>query len=402
MKEIRIGIIGTGVISQRHMTVWEKIPDVKIVCGADISRKVLDQWGEKYGVTDLYTDFRDLLARDDIDAVDVCVHNNLHVPISIAAMKAGKHVYCEKPMAGSYRDAKLLYDAQKVFNKKLAIQISSIFNMQSRVARDMIARGDLGRIYHARTYGFRRLGRPGADIQFLSPDFFSAEFGGHGPLFDMGVYRISQMLFAMGMPQLDCVFGAAYQEIEIDDKLLGGKPYEVEDFGVGLARFKNGLTMDIVESWAVNIDQLGSNFITGSKGGLKFVNLDAYGGPMANPELAAKQPLDLEFYGIENGMHIDKKLNIPFNQRLDLVVNPQNALFDDNQRHWLAYLNDELTDETRYDTPWIALQTMLVSEGIFLSQQLGRSVTADEIDAMSESNAVRRQNTDWGVIEYDF
>ena len=68
----------------------------------------VSSWGAKYGITDLYTDFRQLLARDDIEAVDVCVHNNLRTPIAVAVMQAGKHCYSEKPMAGSYADARTL------------------------------------------------------------------------------------------------------------------------------------------------------------------------------------------------------------------------------------------------------------------------------------------------------
>ena len=139
MREIRIAIIGTGLISHRHMKVWSQIPGANVIDGCDIDETKLQSWGERYDISDLYTDYRKLLERDDIDAVDVCVHNNLHVPLSIAAMRAGMHCYCEKPMAGSYADAKLLYSAQEVYNRKLAVQISSIFNLQSRMARDMVA-----------------------------------------------------------------------------------------------------------------------------------------------------------------------------------------------------------------------------------------------------------------------
>ena len=72
-----------------------------------------------------YTDYRELLKRDDIDAVDVCLHNNLHVPMALEVLKAGKHCYCEKPTAGSYADAKLLYDFAKTCGKELSIHLES-------------------------------------------------------------------------------------------------------------------------------------------------------------------------------------------------------------------------------------------------------------------------------------
>lgn len=404
MREIRMGIIGAGVISHRHMTTLKQIPQFKVVAVCDIDKKKLDAWGEKYGIPEdcRYTDYKDLLARDDIESVDVCVHNNLHVPLSIAAMKAGKHVYCEKPMAGSYADAKLLYDAQKVYGKKLAIQLSSIMNLQSRMARDMVKNGDLGHVYHARSVGFRRIGRPGLDMKSLSPDFYSGLYAGHGALFDMGVYHIAQLLFIMGIPKLESVYGSVYQEVEIDPRLLGDHTFDVEDLGVGMAKYQGGITLDIIEPWAINIDEIGSTFVAGSKGGLKIINVDAYGGQMANPQNFNSHPEELKFCGFQNGRIIDSDLQVHTNSRREVTADPSMMIFNDNHMHWLAYLSGELTDETRYDTPWLALQTMLVSEGIFLSSQLGRSVTADEIEAMSQSTALRKQETEWGTFEYDF
>ena len=101
MKELRIGIIGTGMISNRHMTIWSHIPGTKVVAGCDIDQAKVRAWGERYGIPeeDLYVDFREMLKRDDLDAIDVCVHNNLHTPVSVAVMKAGFPCYCEKPMA---------------------------------------------------------------------------------------------------------------------------------------------------------------------------------------------------------------------------------------------------------------------------------------------------------------
>ncbi len=176
----------------------------------------------------------------------------------------------------------------------------------------------------------------------------------------------------------------------------------MEDLGVGLAKYEGGLTLDILESWAIHIDQIGPNMIVGSKGGLKIIAPDTYGGQLSNEELFLKNPQELEFFGIDNGRMVDKKMNVLLNHRSEIAANPRMALYNDNQRHWMAYLTGELDNETRYDTPWLALQTALVSEGIFLSQQLGRSLTAEEIDDLSTSTAVRKQETPWGVFEYDF
>jgi hypothetical protein len=79
-----------------------------------------------FSIPNGYNDFKDLLHRDDIDAVDVCAHNNKHAPITIAAFKAGKHVYCEKPIAGSLRDAEQMLQAAEKFDRKLHIQMGTL------------------------------------------------------------------------------------------------------------------------------------------------------------------------------------------------------------------------------------------------------------------------------------
>lgn len=169
-KEIRIAIIGTGMISERHMTVIDNLQrrghKLKVVAAAEIKPERLKAFGEKYGIAEenLYADFREMLKRDDIDEVEVCVHNNLHTSVACAVLKAGFPCYCEKPMAASYADAKILYDTAKKYNQKLAVQISSIYNPQTRIAKRMVENGELGEIYHARSVGHRRHGRPGYDM----------------------------------------------------------------------------------------------------------------------------------------------------------------------------------------------------------------------------------------------
>ncbi len=420
MKELRIAIIGCGMISHRHMTVIENLnkrgQNLKVVAAAEIDKDKLMAWGKQYGLDekDLYVDFREMLKRDDIDEVEVCVHNNLHTSVATAVMAAGFPCYSEKPMAASYADAKILYDAQKKYGQKLAIQISSIYNPQTRIAKEMIADGKLGKIYHARSVGHRRQGRPGYDMPFFSHDFVDPEIGVHGPLFDLGIYHIAQMLYVMGMPELESVYGTTtcdyWRDKRIDDAVNCHAP--VEDLSVAIARFKGGLSMDIYEDWAIHMDEVGTSFIAGSLGGLKFTDVDQTGGPMAVPEGGAivgggaLQLPRLQYLGVdEKGRLFDTKLECAIGDvtgMQELALNPEMEMYNDNQLQWYSYLRGILTDETRIDSPYIAMQTAFLSEGVMLSNELGRSVTADEIKKMSKSVAIRKQKTPFGVIEYDF
>jgi len=386
MKEVRIGIIGTGMVSNQHMQRYKNIPNATVVAACDIDKPKLDAWCSHYGVNNAYTDFREMLKRDDIDAVDVCLHNNLHTPISIAVMKAGKNCYCEKPMAGSYADAKVLYNASKSLGQELSIHLDFLFQPAGRIARQMIDNGQLGKIYHARSVGYRRRMRPGLDIwgqNTFSPDFITSKWAGHGALYDMGVYRISHLLYIMGVPKLERVSGATYSEVDIDPVLLKNRKFEVEELGVGFAKYENGLTLDVLESWAIHMDDFGTGFVVGSKGGIRFCKSG-----------------DLKFMNIMDGRTVETDIRIGENEGIERVINPVLQFNENDQTHWIAYLSGQITE--RIDTAWIALQTMLISEGIFLSGKLNREVTADEIEGLSVSNAVRRQETPFGVLDYEF
>ena len=420
MKEIRIAIIGCGMISHRHMTVIKNLQkrgqNLTVVAAAEIKKDRLEAWGKQYGIPEenLYTDFREMLKRDDIDEVEVCVHNNLHTSVATAVMAAGFPCYSEKPMAASYADAKILYDAQKKYNQKLAIQISSIYNPQTRIAKEMIAEGKLGKVYHARSVGHRRQGRPGYDMPFFSPDFIDPKIGVHGPLFDLGIYHLAQMLYVLGMPELESVYGMQSCDYWTDPRIdkVTGRVAPVEDLGVGLARFKGGLSMDIYEDWAIHMDEIGSSFIAGSNGALKFIDVDSTGGPMAVPEGGGivgggdlQLPRLVWFGTDEKGRLFETKLDCAIDDitgQQELLMNPEIAKFNDNQLQWYSYLRGELDDTTRVDSPYIAMQTAFLSEGVVLSNDLGRSVTADEIRAMSKSIALREQDTPFGTIKYDF
>ena len=400
MKEIRVGFIGTGVISHRHMKNYEKIPYVKVVAICDIDKAKMDAWGERYGIPekDRYTDYRELLARDDIDSVDVCVHNNLHAPLSIAVMKAGKHCFCEKPMAASYRDAKTMYDAwnaiSKPQGKEFGIQISTLYEPQTRLARKMVQAGDLGHVYYVRCLGHRRRGRPGLDMTQLSKDFFSRELAGHGALFDMGIYHIAQMLFILGLPELKSVSGSVYTELAQSQKVLDGREFGVEELGLGFAKFENNLTFDFMESWALMIDEVGSSFIAGSKGGLRFVS-----DPPA-PFGDGRRVPGLKYITRMSERDVDIDLRVSANTGFEHGDDPDLVYYDENHAHWYAFLSGKIP--ARYPTAEIALATAKLSEGIFLSSQLGREIQADEIEGLSVSTAMRRQETPWGVFEYDF
>jgi len=361
---IRIGIIGCGQIAQQHMATYAKIHDAKMVGFADISEEAARKSAEEYGVGFYTTDFRELLARDDIDAIDVCLHNNFHMPATVAALEAGKHTYCEKPMAGSYVDAKTMLDKAASVGKNLHIQLATLYSSETRAAKDLIDAGELGDIYHARSTGFRRRGRPFVD-GYGTPSFVQKRNSAGGALYDMGVYHISQMLYLLGNPKVERITGKTYQKVAMDAKRQETSGYDVEELGMGFVRFEGETTLDIIEAWAINLDSFEGPYLVGSKGG---VRLDPFG-----------------FFHSSGDLDLNSIANLGSARSRWDSVKGDGPLYSNSQRHWVAALQGEIP---LLPTKDIALNTMLISEGIYLSQKLNREVSADEVLQASVSTAV--------------
>ncbi len=363
--KVRVGVIGVGQIGKHHLNNYtQKIPDAEVVAICDIDEPELARVADLYKIPNTYKWFRDLLKRDDIEAVDVCVHNNLHNPITVAALQAGKHVYCEKPMAGAYIDALEMYKTAQACGKNLAIQLNTLFEKPTKAAKALIDEGLLGHIYHARSVGHRRRGRPFVDgygtMKFVQKDICAG-----GALYDMGVYHIAMMLYLLGNPAVERISGKTYQEMDMDEARRQASGYSVEELGMGFARLSGGLTLDIIESWAVNLDSLGGSLIVGSKGG---VRLDPFG----------------YFYSVGD-LDIDSTASMEgFDWRLHSLRQNADA-YDTAQQHWIGALQGRVP---LLPCAELALRTMLISEGIYLSNRLGREVTAEEVETLSVSSKV--------------
>ena len=364
-QKIRVGVIGVGVIGKGHLQGYAGMGGVEVVAIADIDEAELERVAAQHGIPHTYADFRKLLERDDVQAVDVCLHNNLHAPVTIAALKAGKDVYCEKPIAGSYCDGRAMVEAARGLGRKLHIQLASLVDKETRVARQLIDRGKLGRVFHAHSTGYRRRGRPFVDGRF-SADFVRKEVAGGGALFDMGIYHIARMLYLLGQPPVDRISGKIYQETGMDPARREASGYNVEELALGFVRFAGDVTLDIIESWAIHLNSLDGSFVVGSEGGVRF---DPF-----------------SYHTTVEDMDMDATFNLDAaNKRWYRLREDQDA-YDSPQHHWIAALQGRVPILPSAD---LALQTMLISEGIYLSDRLGREVSAREVEDTSRSTALK-------------
>ncbi|MEW6356733.1 MAG: Gfo/Idh/MocA family oxidoreductase [Planctomycetota bacterium] len=363
--KVKLGIIGVGQIGKSHIKRYSEIPDAQIVAVADINEEEAKRVAAANNIPHVFTNFHDLLKMDEIVAVDVCLHNNFHAPITIHALEAGKDVYCEKPMAGAYIDAKQMYDTAKRLKRKLSIQLSTLFAIETKAAKRLIADGHLGKIYYAKSSAYRRRGRPYVD-GYGTSSFVQKKTAAGGALYDMGVYHIAQVLYLLGNPAVEAVSGATHQEIDMyeDRRKKGG--YDVEELGIGLIRLGGGITFFLEESWAIHLGGTDGSKICGSKGGVSLSPL-AYFSAMS--DMSMNSSFDLSA--------ADTRWHSCF---------PETSAYDSPQHHWIAVQQGRVP---LIDTAGIALNTMKISEGIYLSSKKGKEVTGSQIEKASKSTAIK-------------
>ena len=416
IQTVRVGIIGGGMISHRHMQIYKNMNEqaellgfrAEVVAVAEIIPERLKKWGERYGLDEgsLYVDYHDMLKRDDIDTIDVCVHNNLHTPVAIEVMKAGFDCYVEKPAAVTYADAKLMVDAAKKLNRKLHVQVSALMTPQTRVAKDYIKSGKLGTPYLVNLEQCTRRRRPGYDLPEFTTDFLSGKIAGHGPSIDLGIYVIGQILNLFDCPKVQNVNGFCGQFVDYDPQLVTTPDgFGVEDTVDGFVRFETGLGFHFLSTSANNYKDYSMTYILGSKGGLEVMDTDTVGGKLQRPNpnrppMFGGEP-ELRFFGSLDGRDVGIDLECDKNGVMEARKDPRMMLYNDNQCMWLAYKLGILDDNTRYNTPEIALNQLIITDGFFLSNELGRSVTYDEIIANSKSVYLREQEIGGRLYKFD-
>ncbi|MEF2247046.1 Gfo/Idh/MocA family protein [Paenibacillus sp. IITD108] len=272
--KIRLGVVGTGnIFRHAHLEPLLAHPEVEIVALCDINKERAGNMASEHNIPAVYTDYNEMLQKEQLDAVDICTPNLYHSKVAIAALNAGLHVFCEKPDAVSPEEAQKMADAAKESGKVLMTMRNNRFTPNSQYLKALIADGQMGELYTGRCGWIRRRGIPGKGGWFTTK-----ELSGGGPLIDLGVHFIDLTMWLMGNPKPVAVTGATYCKFadnEVADSAhsnFGEKQengiFDVEDLAIGFIRFENGATLQIEFSWASNIGEE-MNFIElrGTKSG---------------------------------------------------------------------------------------------------------------------------------------
>ena len=252
MSVVNVGVIGAGSISDFHLDAYRQHPDARLAAICDLNADRAREKALKYGIPHVYTDYRELLNNPEIDAVSICTWNNTHAEISIAALRAGKHVLVEKPLCRTVEEALEIERAVRETGNILQVGFVRRYDDNARMIKAFLQSGEFGEIYYAKASCIRRNGNPGGW-------FADIERSGGGPLIDIGVHMLDLTLYLMGSPKPVSVYGTTYAEFGPRRRGLGdwGTPdwngyYDVEDLATALIKLDNGATLSLEVSWAAN------------------------------------------------------------------------------------------------------------------------------------------------------
>ncbi|MDI9547221.1 MAG: Gfo/Idh/MocA family oxidoreductase [Chloroflexota bacterium] len=257
---LKVGVIGVGGIVKVHMPGWHASEHAEVVAGSDVAGDVLDTWGRIHGVEKLYTNPADLIADPDIDIIDICTPNMYHTDMAVAALDAGKHVICEKPLAPTPKDIRRMIEARDRSGKLLMTAQHFRFKGSSQAMKRELETGALGDIYHARSWMIRRGWIP------VRPGFVYKKNSGGGPCIDIGVHILDLTLWFMGNPKPVAVSGVAKAPLAKHPgafSMWGGAlvpgDMDVEDFAAAFVRFENGATLVLEVAWLMHHETTGED-----------------------------------------------------------------------------------------------------------------------------------------------
>lgn len=334
---LKIGIIGCGgIATQKHMPALSKLKNVELVAFCDIIEERAQKACKNFGTAEakVYTDYKELLKDETIEVIHVCTPNRSHSFISIDAMEAGKHVMCEKPMAKTSEEALAMVEAAKRTGKKLTIGYQNRYREDSRYLKRACEDDALGEVYYAKAHALRRRAVPTWGV------FLNEEEQGGGPLIDIGTHALDLTLWMMNNYEPELVVGSVFKKLGDQTETANAwgdwdpAEYTVEDSAFGFIKMKNGATIVLESSWALNTLDVGEaqTSLCGTKAGADMKDGLRINGVKYNKQYIEKPGLGaggVDFYDskalepqdVEAKMWIDAIL-----KDTDVLVKPEEAL----------------------------------------------------------------------------
>ena len=251
MSKLKVGVVGVGV-GRLHLAGFQELSDdVELVALCDVDETRLNEMADKYNIPLRYTDYNALFSSGKIDAVTIALPNSLHSPVSVAALEAGLHVLCEKPLAENVASGQKIVNAAAGAPGKFMICFNRRYRPDVQWIKEMIDAGNLGRVYQVRAGWLRETGIPGWGGWFTNK-----QVAGGGPLIDLGVHILDMVMWLLNYPNpltvsanVQTNFGPHGRKTWLKGNSVA-KEYGVEDSATAFIRLADGVSLTLETSWA--------------------------------------------------------------------------------------------------------------------------------------------------------
>jgi len=289
MERIHIGLIGTGFMGKGHSVAFQKAPMIfddlparpHLTVVADLEERAARQAARAFGFERWAVGWEAVVADDEVDVVDIATPNHLHKEIALAAAQAGKHIYCEKPLALNAADARAMVEAAEAAGVKTMVGFNYLKNPIAMLAKGMIEAGELGKLVHFRGVFYQDvLADPEAPFSWR----FQREVAGAGALGDLGAHAIAFAHYLVGDIARVCGLTKTFiPDRPVSDggyghraKAAGTGPrraVENEDCAHVLVEFANGATGTLETSRIATGHKVHLAYeVIGTRGALYFVH----------------------------------------------------------------------------------------------------------------------------------
>jgi len=355
----KIAIIGAGGMAAYHAQGFREA-GADIVALADVNAAAAEKAAARHGISRHFSDVAEMFrAVPEIDAVSIIVPNKFHGPLALAALKAGKHVFCEKPPALNAREAALMQATAAKAKRTLMFNFNNRARPESYAMMEHIAQGTVGTINSCQAKWIRRAGIPG-----FGGWFTNKALSGGGPLIDL-LHMIDLGLYFMGYPEPAHVLARTFSD-HINDKTFKG-PWGIPDVakGVtdveaaahGLVTFQSGQVMSFAVSWAeMNKREEVSVVFQGTKAGGMVQRLFGLDG------IDSTAIDTCELYTHEHGRPVNRSIIVPLDAPMGRVRSAMN------------FVRTLEGTEAPLNTPDQAVSLMKIIDGAYKSAATGKPI----------------------------
>lgn len=256
MTDLKAAVIGAGIISEYCHLPGYAANGIRVTGLCDLAEDRANEVAGRFDIPRTYRDWREMLRAEQPDVVSICTPNTFHEEQAVAALEAGAHVLCEKPVATSVAAAERMFAAAGSAGRILMAGQSHRFTPQGVAAKEIVDSGRLGHVYHAETSVVSRLGIPGRGA------FCSRELSGGGVLLDNGVHALDQALWLLGSPaalrvsaHVGRYFGDRPEVVRASGGTWDPTTFDVDDFAVVYVSLAGGRSLILRSAWAANLDE---------------------------------------------------------------------------------------------------------------------------------------------------